>query len=189
MLNYLKYYILGIFVSVCFLEFSAHSSCILTKASGYPHPSCAICQPCHMSQLPCRCVGFRCANINSISGALALPKPPSESIQIIFPNSDSDKGSMYAPWRFLRKSWVSRLEIMAKSRSNPWFPSTSKSHGGMTTIWRTEVLVNLQVPKVDCCLLWDKKRVNGCIFPEEKNAKTVDSRIQDDPSFFKSTCR
>ena len=84
----------------------------------------------------------------------------------------------------LRKSWVSRLEIMAKSRSNPWFPSTSKSHGGMTTIWRTEGAQGGPLPPMR-----QKKRVNGRIFPEEKNAKTVDSRIQDDPSFFKSTCR
>lgn len=91
-------------MSVCFLVFSAHSSCILTKASGYPHPSVAICQPCHMSLLPCRCAGFWCANINSIYGALALPKPPGESIQSIFPNSDSDKlGSMYAPWRLFEE--------------------------------------------------------------------------------------
>ena len=49
-LNYLKYYILGIFVSVCFLEFSAHSSCILTKASGYLAP--IMCYLPTMSHVP-----------------------------------------------------------------------------------------------------------------------------------------
>ena len=79
---------------------------------------------------------------------------------------------------------------MAKSRSNPWFPSTSRSKW-----WNDDHLTDrffgqsTGVQGGPLPPMRQKKRVNGRIFPEEKNAKTVDSRIQDDPSFFKSTCR
>lgn len=190
MLNYLKYYILGIFVSVCFLEFSAHSSCILTKASGYPHPSGAICQPCHMSQLPCRCVGFRCANINSISGALALPKPPGESMEHNFKQ-----------WFWQVGQYVCSMTCPEEILSFPTWNNGKKSVKTMVSVnlqvkwWNDDHLTDGgfgQSTGAQGGLLPPMRQKNGWMgasFPEEKNAKTVDGRIQDDPSFFKSTCR